>query len=947
MYSLNLKTFRYIKCRYFSYILANKPEKQAKFHKKPHFLFAYFCITKLPIPHYIMKKILIISLICSCLFNLNYSQSINHINLGAGWKFHIGDSLIWKSPDYDDSEWIEVLPFSYWDYLHDYDYDGYAWYRLTFFMPSSMKEGLSENDSIYFHLGRIDDNDETFLNGNIIGRNAENVTPGIEEEFANIQLKYNLTRKYQLPVKSNMIKWDTVNTLAIRVYDIWLTAGLYAPNPLIYNKYSWEGNIAVHEKTGHPLLLTLGEYADVSFIAENKDPFRKLNATFITDIFAGKYNQPVFTQKKDITVDPGKSNEVTTTFPNLVEDYYHVSYKIIENTSNYSFSEKEFLGLKKEDIHVLDQSLEPIVKDKVKPEYLPLHQGHTHINGFLGNRLDVNMEKGLCLFPEQFVEPYFTGKEPLWPVGEIGKTVHGGTKMLLYEENKKLLEVMQSIVQVWVARQQSDGYLGTYKPENRWTTWDVWDHKYVMQGLIQFYSITGYKPALQAAKKIGNLMIETFGKEEGKMDIIANGPHAGMASGSILEPMVYLYKYTGEKKYLDFCQYIVDAFEQENGPQIVTELTQRSGTVYKVGNGKGYEMLSCIIGLVQMYKVTGHEELLDAAKTAWEDIAKNRLYITGTATEFEHFQEKEQLNAGREHHMGEGCVTSHWMYLSKELFKLTGEQKYIDEIDKSLYNHLLAAQHPENGLIVYYTPLQDAKWYMPFDLNVGPPPCCHLSVKRCISEIPEFSFYQNENELGINLYNPANLEISINNKGKEIPVKITINSEFPYEGDAELDLSLEKSTTFTLALRVPDWCENFTAHVGEETLAGEPGKYLNISRKWEKSDLVKVFMDFPIRILEGGRSYPEHYAIKYGPQVLAVDGDVNNLDDMEVIFFDTSVEPTLELYEGEMPEGWVGKQSFVSNALKTKDGKDVVLVPFSDASQTGGDVRVWIKRSTD
>jgi len=463
-----------------------------------------------------------------------------------------------------------------------------------------------------------------------------------------------------------------------------------------------------------------------------------------------------------------------------------------------------------------------------------------------------------------------------------------------------------------------------------------------MLGLVQFYSITGYMPALDAAGKIGDLMCNSFGYGDNQMDIVANGPNMGMASGSILEPMVYLYKYTGKKKYLDFCHYILQAFEQENGPRIVSELNERSGTVLKVGNGKAYEMMSCIIGLIQMYKLTGNEALFQAAHQAWEDIAHKRLYITGTATEFEHFQKTGQLGAGKEHNMGEGCVTAHWMYLSKQLFRLTGEQKYMDEIDKSLYNHLLAAQHPVSGDIVYYTALQDAKYYLPFDLNIGSPPCCHFSVKRCISEIPEFSFYQKGNEVGINLYNPSSFHVQVSKGGKQVPVGFEINSAFPRERNLEIAIDPDRNAEFTVSLRVPALSDNFTARIGEDIHKGTPGGYLKIERKWAKGEMIEVSMDFPVVVLEGGESYPGHHAIKYGPQVLAVDSRVNSSIDLDSVIFSEDSDPDIRPYPGSLPTGWIGDQCYVSSSVRTTGGDEVILVPFSDASQTGGDMIVFI-----
>lgn len=105
-------------------------------------------------------------------------------------------------------------------------------------------------------------------------------------------------------------------------------------------------------------------------------------------------------------------------------------------------------------------------------------------------------------------------------------------------------------------------------PADYWTKWDVWAHKYNLLGLLSYYSVTGYKPALEASIKMGDLLCKTFGEKEGQRNIIENIYHAGMNNTSVLEPMKYLYRFTGDQKYLDFCNYIVKAFDYEKGQGI-------------------------------------------------------------------------------------------------------------------------------------------------------------------------------------------------------------------------------------------------------------------------------------------------------------------------------------------------------------------------------------------
>jgi len=127
---------------------------------------------------------------------------------------------------------------------------------------------------------------------------------------------------------------------------------------------------------------------------------------------------------------------------------------------------------------------------------------------------------------------------------------------------------------------------------------------------------------------MADLLCNTFGDEPGKRDLNLAGQHIGMAPGSVLEPMVLLYRLTGEQRYLDFCKYILRAWELPTGPKIVSTLLKdnaltRSGTV------KAYEMLSCS-WRPRILRTTGDKQMLDACLNAWQDIVEHRLYLTGT-----------------------------------------------------------------------------------------------------------------------------------------------------------------------------------------------------------------------------------------------------------------------------------------------------------------------------
>ena len=183
-----------------------------------------------------------------------------------------------------------------------------------------------------------------------------------------------------------------------------------------------------------------------------------------------------------------------------------------------------------------------------------------------------------------------------------------------------------------------------------------------------------------------------------------------MAATSVLEPIVLLYRLTGDEKYLDFAKYIVAAYDEPGGPKIVKTLTDVK-SVSKTANGKAYEMMSNLVGLCELARATGDKTLLAAAVNAWEDVVAHQLYITGTASHGEHFGADFDLPNQPSASVGETCVTVTWIQLNAQLLRLTGEARYGDELERSYLNHLAGAQHPDGSKWCYYTPLEGTKPY--------------------------------------------------------------------------------------------------------------------------------------------------------------------------------------------------------------------------------------------
>lgn len=571
----------------------------------------------------------------------------------------------------------------------------------------------------------------------------------------------------------------------------------------------------------------------------------------------------------------------------------------------------------------------PVVPDKVADQFVPAQFGGQKIEGLLGERMRVNLEGRLLHVDEKGILKGFQQRpgEQDWIGEHAGKFLHAAVNTWLYSGDERLKTLMDRVVRAQIATQLPDGYLGTYLDAQRWTSWDVWVHKYDLIGLMAYYQATGYEPALEASRKIGDLLCRTFGTGPGQRDIILAGQHVGMAATSVLEPMVNLYRYTGDRKYLDFCEYLVGSWGQANGPKIIESLNA-SGSVFHTANAKAYEMMSNLVGLAELYRATGNPLYLKTAQTAWSDIAAHRLYVTGTTSSSEHFADDGVLPGEEASNVGEGCATVTWLQLTWQLLRLTGEARYAEQLEHTVYNALLGAQDPRTGDICYFTPLNGKKSPTP-GIN-----CCVSSEPRGISMIPQLAWGSRGAGAAVVFYVPGHATV-VTGAGD---TGIDIRTNYPAEGTAVLTLSPAKAGRFPLYLRVPEWTARFAATAGGQTYKGTPGEFLAIDREWKAGDEIQVDMDVTARVVPGGPSYPYGVAILRGPQVLTLEQALNrDVLDLQAAG-PRGMTVMLTDARAKLPRNWRGTEAYSMEGMVAGKPRELTLAPFTDART----YRVWL-----
>lgn len=860
----------------------------------------------------------------------SYATQAQLVQLPNECKFKLGDNLEWANQSFNDSDWGNKQLGIRWSAKGIKD-DVYAWYRIKIVIPSSMKSAAEKNRGIKLNLGKIGDVDQTFFNGKLIGH-----TGTFPPDYKNI---WDAERVYI--ISSDEVLWDKENVIAIRVFSLDREkVGMYQ-GPYTYRPIQWTDFISIQDSISE--VDNNGFTTKIKFTNQRNIAFDGTVRYWIAD----KTGKEVYTETKPVQIKPEQGSESVVAFSNFQpanENIFKVGFQVTEgNGSATTKNEWLYLANKHIEIEVANEP-KAVVKNSIIDVFTSIPFQNQILQGYIGKRFTQNLEERLLNIDENGIMNGYLqrpGDHP-WYGEHVGKYLEAACNVWRNTHDPALKKQMDRMMYELINSQLNDGYLGTYTPDNYWTSWDVWSHKYNLYGLLAYYTTTGYQPALEACKKIGDLLCTTFGNKPGQRDIILAGEHVGMAATSVLDPMVELYRFTGEKKYLNFCYYILDAWEQKDGPKIISTLLS-TGKVNKVANGKAYEMLSNLVGLAKLYRVTGDPKLLKPVLIAWQDIVTNRLYITGTTSSLEHFQDDDILPAGDKDNIGEGCVTVTWIQLNQNLLNITGQLKYEEQIEKSIYNQLLGAENPESGCISYYTPLMGIK---PFSCSIT---CCTSSVPRGIALIPYFTFGNIKNVPTLMLYEPASYkdEFSTIDK-KNVSLSLQIESGFPDNGNTIITVNTSQSAFFSFGLRVPSWCNSFIAEVRGKEYKGTANQYLVITRVWETGEKIKVSFTSRIQILSGGKSYPGQIAFQRGPQVLAFDASLNT-ELLKIYQFESNQKLAIEkpvslTHIDILPKKWIGTQFYTATLIDSKKNvaKKLTLVPFAEAGQTGGAVKVWM-----
>ena len=524
-------------------------------------------------------------------------------------------------------------------------------------------------------------------------------------------------------------------------------------------------------------------------------------------------------------------------------------------------------------------------------DYLPM--GAARYEGAVHDNAAFILHKQLLDKPlwDKFVHVFSERPDHLdwgWRGEYYGKMMRGACLTYRYLPSDELYNVLYETVKGLLDTQDADGRITTYPKENEYCGWDMWTRKYVLVGCLYFHGICrdeAFKTRILTAMKAHvDYLIATLG--EGKLSVLETSHWwGGVNSASILEPIVELYKLTGEERYLTFAKYVLESGGCRDGNLL--DLAEEGVKMpFEYPTVKAYEMMSYFEGALAYYEVTGETKYLNIVEKFVDAVRKTDITIIGCAgcthELFDHSAVKQTEETEPQAIMQETCVTVTWMRLLDRLLRLTGKVAYAEEIEKSALNALYGSLNfeclpqlsKEENIRVpgvpfdSYSPLTfkargiGIGGYKKFSTG-GYYGCCACIGAAGTALFPLVSVLVQDDGFVLNEYSNGRITATTPNGN---PVDLTIGGRFADEGHATITLGLNTPETFTLRLRVPAWSHEPTLTVNGETQAVEVG-YIDLTREWKKGDTVTLDLhpEVEMQTLNG------KVAFTFGPLVLARD----------------------------------------------------------------------------
>jgi len=490
---------------------------------------------------------------------------------------------------------------------------------------------------------------------------------------------------------------------------------------------------------------------------------------------------------------------------------------------------------------------------------------------------------------------------------DIYKTIEGAAFSMTVHPDKALDRYVDSLIAIVAAAQEPDGYLYTartidpahphdWSGSERWVkeselSHELYNSGHLFEAAAAHFIATGKSNLLNIALKNANLLVQVFGP--GKRDDAPG--HEIVEMG-----LVRLYRITGEKKYLDLAKFFIDCRGKiPNSKQFYSQnhipFVQQTEAV-----GHAVRAAYLYSGVADVAALTGNKEYIDAIDKIWENTVTKKFYITGgigalhAGEAFGADYELPNLTA-----YNETCAAIANVYWNYRMFLLHGDAKYIDVLERSLYNNVISGIGLDGKTFFYPNPLEsNAKYAFNYGNKLSREPwfdcsCCPTNLCRFMASVPGYIYAQKQEDIYVNLFIGSKTTFKL----QKTSVVLSQQSNYPWEGNVSIQVNPTKKTDFSLCLRIPGWARNqpvpgdlyrYVASTPEEIVVKVNGKavayttregYAVISRQWKKGDKVEYTLPMNIHRVEANEKVKDDrgkIAIERGPVVYCLEGIDNN-----------------------------------------------------------------------
>jgi DUF1680 family protein len=532
-----------------------------------------------------------------------------------------------------------------------------------------------------------------------------------------------------------------------------------------------------------------------------------------------------------------------------------------------------------------------------------------------------------------------------WAGEFAGKYLTAATQVLRLTADEELRESLASFVERLTALQAEDGYLGPWPrgyeltgnaPQIQHGTWDAWGHYHILLGLLFWHEETGDEKTLDCARRIGDLFCARFLGATRPRLVDTGSTEMNLAP---VHALALLHKVTGAERYVDLALQLVDEFaaEDEAGQPLAGDYLRGAlaGKEFFETPKPRWESLHPILGLVELYYLTGEQQYRQAFEHWWWSIVKLDRHNNGG------FSSGEQAQ-GNPYHPGaiETCCTVAWIALSVEMLRLTGNSVVADELELATINSVVGLHSVSGRWATYNTPMDGVRKASAHDIvfqaRAGSPElnCCSVNAARGFGLISDWALMHDEEGLVLNWYGPGTMTTQLSSG---TTVRLVQMTDYPRTGVIRLHVEMAQPQEMTLKVRIPYWSAQTGVKLNGEPVAGvTPGSYLRLHKQWMPRDVIEIHLDFSPHYWVGEEECAGLTSIYRGPVLLTYERRFNDMDPADV--------PTLDArtLAGELSswQGWL--EPVVLWTVETLDGRKLHLCDFGSAGEGGTPYRSWL-----